>query len=972
MDLFEEQLDQSLKHGFIHSTKYQNQLYSPKIVINRPKEGRFVLSNIQEELEKCQQFSFSIAFITKMGLGMLKSYFFDLYKRGGSGRILISPYLGFNDPKVMRDLLKLKKFNIEVRISKESMQMHSKIYLFENIQEKVVISGSSNLTESALKTNYEWNVKLSSTGNGQFIREAEKEFTDIWENSFILTEAIIKRYEQTRKPIFTQKDIIKDEAATYKIGDSVKPNRMQKEAMNSLSTLRNEGAERALVISATGTGKTYMAAFDVKQYNPKRFLFIVHREQILRDAKDSFQGVIGFEDKEACVYTSGMDVTSYKYVFATIQSISRDENLYHINRAYFDYILVDEVHKSGARTYQKLMDYFSPDFYLGMTATPERTDGKNIYELFNYNVAYEIRLQGALKEDMLSPFLYFAVTDITVDGDLIDEKTSFNHLTSEERVRHILEKTDYYGTDGEEIRGLIFCSNVQEAEELSRKLNILGCRTQALSGKNSQEEREEAIKRLESGELEYLLTVDIFNEGIDIPSLNQVVMLRNTQSAIVFVQQLGRGLRKHPNKHYMTIIDFIGNYKNNYLIPIALFGDKSGIKEKSRQYTANPNQITGPTTINFEKIAQEKVFESINKVTLSSIVKLRESYIKMRNRLGRTPWMKDFLLNDDLDPEIFLENNSFNHYGDVIDKFENDYLGLKKENRKRVYSFPDPYISKILRFMSTELLNGKRVHELLLINYLIKHAGVGTRTNFKSHLKKQHIPYNEDVILSSERVLSLSFFIKQAQDKYGSCFLKVDGDNYRLNEQFMKAWKDERVQHLVTDIIESGLIKSKNYEAHYPFDLAKRYSRKDAARLLNWENDESSTIYGYKIKHGTCPIFVTYHKSDTITAQTQYKDMFLNSKVFHWYSRSNVTLDSKEIQKIKHADENNLDIHLFIKKEEGEGTDHYYLGPVHPQIDSFEQTTQRNDKGQLEPIVHMNLELEHDVEHRLLQYLDNE
>jgi len=770
MNLFEEQLDQSLKHGFIHSSKFQNQLYSPKIVINRPQEGRFVLSNIQEELEKCQSFSFSIAFITKMGLGMLKSYFFDLYKRGGKGRILISPYLGFNDPKVMRDLLKLKQFNVEVRISKESMQMHSKIYLFENTQEKVVISGSSNLTESALKTNYEWNVKLSSTGNGQFIREAEKEFTEIWDNSYILNETIIKKYEQTRKPIFTQKDIVEEQSATYDITDSIKPNKMQQEAMNSLSTLRHEGADRALVISATGTGKTYMAAFDVKQYNPKRFLFIVHREQILRDAKDSFHRVMGFEDREACVYTSGMDLTRYKYVFATIQSISRDKNLYHISRDFFDYILVDEVHKSGARTYQKLMDYFSPNFYLGMTATPERTDGKNIYDLFNYNVAYEIRLQGALKEDMLSPFLYFAVTDMTVDGDLINEKTSFNHLTSDERVRHILEKTDYYGIDGEEVRGLIFCSNVQEAEELSRKLNTFGRRTQSLSGKNSQEEREESIRRLESGELEYLLTVDIFNEGIDIPSLNQVVMLRNTQSAIIFVQQLGRGLRKHPNKHYVTIIDFIGNYKNNYLIPIALFGDQSGIKEKSRQYTANPNQITGPTTINFEKIAQEKVFESINKVTMSSIAQLRESYIKMRNRLGRIPWMEDFLYNDDLDPEIFLENNHFNHYGDVIDKFENGYLGLKKEERKSVYSFSNTYISKILRFMSTELLNGKRVHELLLIHYLIKNSGAGSRPDFKYYLENQNVSYSEDVILSSERVLSLSFFIKQAQDKYGGPF----------------------------------------------------------------------------------------------------------------------------------------------------------------------------------------------------------
>ena len=215
------------------------------------------------------------------------------------------------------------------------------------------------------------------------------------------------------------------------------------------------------------------------------------------------------------------------------------------------------------------MAHFQPEFFLGMTATPERTDGQNIYELFDYNIAYEIRLQDALDNDMLCPFIYFGVKDIEVEGQLINEKTTIANLTSEERVKHIIKKIDFYGVSGEKVKGLMFCSSKKEAHDLASKLNQKGKRCRALTGEDNMETRNEVVAQLEKGELDYILTVDIFNEGIDIPSVNQVVMLRNTQSSIVFVQQLGRGLRKHESKEYVTIIDFIGNYKNNYLIPIA-------------------------------------------------------------------------------------------------------------------------------------------------------------------------------------------------------------------------------------------------------------------------------------------------------------------------------------------------------------------------------------------------------------------
>ena len=218
------------------------------------------------------------------------------------------------------------------------------------------------------------------------------------------------------------------------------------------------------------------------------------------------------------------------------------------------------MHKAGAATYRKVLNHFEPDFLLGMTATPERTDGQDIYELFDYNIAFEIRLKEAIENNLVCPFIYFGVTDIRVNGQLIDEGSNFSNLVSDQRVKHIIDKIRYYGHDGEKVKGLIFCSRRDEARELSDKFNLSSFRTRALSGEDSQEEREKTVKQLEDGELDYIFTVDIFNEGIDIPSINQVIMLRNTTSSIVFIQQLGRGLRKHNNKKFVTIIDFIGNY----------------------------------------------------------------------------------------------------------------------------------------------------------------------------------------------------------------------------------------------------------------------------------------------------------------------------------------------------------------------------------------------------------------------------
>ena len=961
---FESQLDQSLKYGFIHNVQYRNNLYSPKVLTNNPETGEYILNDLQNELKKARSFCINVAFVTTAGIGMLKTQLADFSARGGFGKILVSPYLGFNDPAALHELMKLK--NIDVRMTDEKVKSHAKVYIFNHTQEQTVIVGSSNLTHSALKLNYEWNVKLTSTDNGEFIKRTTADFDHLWEKSEALTEASIADYDKNRKQLVHTEALFETPVPATEPYTIIKPNRMQAEAVLAIDGLRQKGAERALVVSATGTGKTYLGAFDVKQAKPKCMLFLVHREQILRDAEESFRKVIGYDEHESTIYRSGMDLSNKKYVFATIQSLARHDNLQGLDPELFDYILIDEVHHAAATSYQRIMNHFSPEFFLGLTATPERTDGQNIYELFHYNVAYEIRLQEALAEEMLTPFLYYGVSEMRrEDGELIDEKEDFSRLVTKERVDHILEKVRYYEISKEDTKGLIFCSRNQEAEDLSIELNARGLRTVALSGSDSQDVREQVVKQLEDGRLDYILTVDIFNEGIDIPSLNQIVMLRNTQSSIVFIQQLGRGLRLYPKKNVVTIIDFIGNYKNNYLIPMALYGDKSFNKDNYRRKLGTHQQISGITTVNFEEVAQKQIFDSITKTKLSSIANLKSEYLDLKNKLGRTPLLYDYYRERSLDPIVFFEDSRFKHYGEVIHKFEKG---------KEVYQVSDEGQAGMLRMIAFELMNGKRPHELLLLKLLLQEHQPVSKKDYLTHLDKHRADYSDKLIQSVESVLTLDYFISSAQKKYQHPLIDIKNEHYQITKPFQDALDDAVFYELAVDSIKTGIARSKKYPAGYTLkglEIGEKYSRKDALRLLLWENDESSTVYGYRIKHGTCPIFINYHKSDDISDTTKYGDEFINESLLHWYSRSNLTTQSTEVQNIINSDKQDIALHIFVKREESEGTEFYYMGPA-DYNDGSADDHEIGEFGNKAPVVTMDLSLHQAMPYQLFQYLVRE
>ncbi len=738
------QLKEGLETAFINGNYPSNLAYKPQFISNNYKEGKKVLCTIEDELLSCDEFSISVAFITMSGIAPLLQTLKELEKRNVKGRILTTDYLTFSEPKALTKLAKLSNIQLKIYETKENDGFHTKGYIFKESEIYRILIGSSNMTVRALTTNKEWNTKIVSTTQGEYANEIVEEFESIWNLEQSKSyEEYIDVYTSKYRIVKKQKEIARREDIPSLDQYRLKPNKMQSLFSSRLRDLYEKGEKKALLISATGTGKTYASAFALRDMNPKKILFIVHREQIARQALKSYQKVFG-NDSSMGILSGNEKNWDANFLFSTMQMMAKENVYSKFKDNEFDVIIIDEVHKAGANSYKQIMEYFKPKLWLGMTASPERTDGFDIYGLFDHNIAYEIRLQQALEEDLLCPFHYFGITDLYT-GDTGNSKDfrEFNYLVHDERVDYILEKAEYYGYSGHRVKGLIFCSRKEEAIELSKKFNSRGLNTEVLTGADSIERRMEFIERLTSDEIEnkldYIFTIDIFNEGVDIPEINQVIMLRPTESPIVFVQQLGRGLRKSEGKEYVIILDFIGNYNNNFMIPMALFGDRSYNKDTVRKCVREGNRIIpGCASIHFDEIARKRIYESIDNANFNDIRLIKESYQQLKFKLGRIPNLMDFEEYGSIDVLRIFDNKSLGSYYKFLKKYEKEYtITLTNEQEK------------VIEFISKKLAPGKRVHELEVLKRLLYY-----KNNVMSYLKK-HLKETYDIISTMSQARSI-------------------------------------------------------------------------------------------------------------------------------------------------------------------------------------------------------------------------
>lgn len=985
-EVYIQEIDQGLKAAYINGNLAANPEYTPSFVSNNPGVGKKVISAIEDELQRCDRFRISVAFITMSGITPLLQTLKELEKKGIRGEILTTNYLDFSEPQALEKLNELTNITLRMYdVNAANTGFHSKGYIFQKSEIYRIILGSSNLTSAALTSNIEWNTKLVSTEQGEIVGEILREFESLWNSEYTLGfDEFFEIYKTRYEIIRHQREEAKKDTMPSFEKYRLKPNSMQEEFIVNLRHIIDKGEKRALLISATGTGKTYAAAFAMRELGFKKVLFIVHRAQLARQAKKSFGRV--FNDAVSMgIVGDGQHEYHCDFVFAMVETLSKEEHLFKYDKKAFDCIILDEAHRSTANIYQKVMGYFEPKLFLGMTATPDRRDdyleGHNVYELFNHQIAHEIRLQKAMEDDLLCPFHYFGISDIAlINDDLLKQKAlsekAFNLLTSEERVDKVIEQAEYYGFSGDRVKGLIFCSRTRECEILSNMFNERGYRTLALSGETPQKVREVAFERLAMKEedataeltpLDYIFSVDILNEGVDIVEVNQVIMLRPTQSPIVFIQQLGRGLRKAEGKEYIVILDFIGNYSNNFMIPVALSGDRSYNTDVIRRYVISGNStIPGASTVHFDEVSRERIFQAIDSIksgTLRALIK--EGYANLKNRLGRIPRLIDFYENDEIDPLVIIREYK-TYYSFAMQMEKKDTLFTLTEQEKLT-----------LEYLSKTILSGVRPDELAILQMLFTNDEITYDDVIRQCRERYGYEMTPKRINAACEVLD-GRFVGNASELEKFSHISIVSDNKQGCLRRILSYQ-ERLSHSdfydqVRDIVAVGLARyTGKYQVPYrkenPFVLYEKYSRRDVSLLMGAGKDMSSTMFGMAHLNDEAFIFVTYHKEENTDADKQYvegkpdyADEFVDSVIFRWDSQIDKKIDGTYMKKVLNAKRK----HLFVQKNDSENN-FFYMGEF-DVLDVYEDT-KMNNSGVLKPICKLKFKMRTAVREDLLRYL---
>ncbi|MCR5415921.1 MAG: DEAD/DEAH box helicase [Pseudobutyrivibrio sp.] len=947
-----EDIRTGFEKAYIDGNVVSNLDFTPTFVSNNPDKGKKVLSTIEDELLKCDQFQISVAFITQSGIEPLLQTLKELEARNIHGEILTTNYLDFSEPKALKKLNEFNNIHLKMYdVSNDKNGLHTKGYIFKDSEVYRIIIGSSNMTKLALTTNREWNTKIISTENGQVAKAIVDEFNSLWNSKKSLEfndfyEIYLARYNAIKR----QREIIRKQEIPSFEDYELKPNVMQEQFIVNLKRLLEKGENRALLISATGTGKTFASAFAMRDLGFKKVLFLVHRSQLARQTQSAYERIFANTVTMGLVGDGKYEIEA-DYIFATVQTLAKDEHLLELDKNHFDAIILDEAHHSTAATYQKVIEHFSPRLFLGMTATPDKRDdiydGKNVYEVFDHNIAQEIRLQNAMQLDLLCPFHYFGINDdFSLDDRTLAARSlspeDFNRLTCDERIRHIVEQASYFGYSGEKVKGLIFCSRIEECKQLSAKFNNTinpdtgKCfRTVVLEGKSTPEMKEDCFEKLASdGEdyLDYIFSVDVLNEGVDIVEVNQIIMLRPTQSPIVFIQQLGRGLRKTEDKEFVVILDFIGNYNNNFMIPIALSGDRSYNKDNIRRYVAEGNRIIpGGSTIHFDEISRTRIYQSIDNASTNNIKLLKNEYESLRNRLGRVPTVLDFKENDSIEIKKFFEKCG--SYYNFLEKYYPDDLPGKLNSIE----------SEIIEFISKKLTNTKRIQDIAILSELLsKQFNILPYFNeFTNEIANYNFAFN--ISESVFRNLTNEFAKDDERKKYSHCVLIKRGSNgFELDEHFSNLLVSNPLfRKMVDELIVYGMDYYKeNFSDTYKdfnLQLYQKYTYEDVCRLLNWQrnmNAQNIGGYFYDSMTKTLPVFINYDKTEDAIA---YEDRFINNDrliALSKHPRNVNSPDADHFYKRTESDKDNR-ILLFVRKnkDDNEAKEFYFLGEMYAEGD---------------------------------------
>ena len=916
-----------------------------KRLITNSNDLKF-LECLKEEIRTCKSFKFVIAFIKYSGLQLIIEALNQCNEKGIKGEIITSNYLYSTQPYAIKQLMEFKNIDVKiVDVTEFSGGLHAKSYYFEHENNVSIYVGSNNLSKAGLKENTEWILHNFVDMNSEISKRFIYEFEQLRDLSQIPLDRYREMYNENLK---RNKEIGYVIDKYIKVDESSKvivKNSMQLEVLLKLEKLRRDSENKGLVIAATGTGKTYLSAFDVKAFNAKRLLFVVHNKEIAANARKTFEEIF-LETRTYGFACDGEFEIDKDFVFALPRTINN--NIDKIDENLFDYIIFDEAHRVASDGHQRIYNHFKPKFILGMTATPERMDGKDIYNYFDDNIVSNIRLKNALNNNLLVPFHYFGISD-----DVEYEASDFNNLREmtrklnvNKRSEFIINKMEMYGYTAESKRKcLAFCATKEHAVYMCDKFKEKGYKAVILTGESSTADRSNAIKNLmdENNELEFIFTVDIFNEGVDIPGVNLILMLRPTNSATIFIQQLGRGLRKFKNKEFLTVLDFIGNHSNNYVMTYAFSDgniyDPSSMraKIKSGQWGFKDN-----VHIEIDRKSVESILESIDKIDFSSKRYLKNMYESFKNEFesNKKIYLRDFLLHSySPDPLKFTYSKDKNYY-DFVNMIE----------REEIFSVSPSVRSGINYLMTIAPL--RRSLELKIIKILLNGESEYNKLKDKVILNSS---LTEEDFLSAYNFLKYVGFTAAERHTQGleKTIITDENNIVKLGIEFKNEDKE-----IFIDFVDYLLNRFYNEigENKNQLLLYQTYTHKTAALALgnNMKRSIASFREGVCKMNDTFQMFINLKKDESINESINYKDEFINNKLMAWESQGGTSIDSnsgKEL--ISYVGDKSKSWDIFVRKSKdkifGETPKYIYLGKGTP-------LNHKNSKP-----IHFEIELENEV-----------